>query len=87
MGQVQSGAQPFSNYSNFAPILKYKTKTILMCINVQTWHGARVDYSEQLLPFESTSNSEQNSSYKIWNKLHFESFLEFLMGPNLFGKI
>jgi hypothetical protein len=25
-------------------------KTILMSINVQTWHGARVDYSEQLLP-------------------------------------
>jgi hypothetical protein len=47
---VQSGAQPFSNYSNFAPILKYKTKTILMPINVPTWHAARVDYSEQLLP-------------------------------------
>jgi hypothetical protein len=26
MGWLQSGAQPFSNYSNFAPILKYKTK-------------------------------------------------------------
>jgi hypothetical protein len=50
MGWVQSGAQPFSNYSNFAPILKYKTKTILMSINVQSWHGARVNYSEQLLP-------------------------------------
>jgi hypothetical protein len=50
MGWVQSGAQPFSNYSNFAPILKYTTKTILMSINVQTWHGARVDYSEQFLP-------------------------------------
>jgi hypothetical protein len=47
---VQSGAQPFSNYSNFAPILKYKTKTILMSINVQTWHAARVEYSKQLLP-------------------------------------
>jgi hypothetical protein len=32
-------AQPFSSYSNFAPILKYKTKTILMSINVQTFHG------------------------------------------------
>jgi hypothetical protein len=50
MGWVQSGAQPFSNYSNFAPSLKYKTKTILMSINVQTWHGARVDYFKQLLP-------------------------------------
>jgi hypothetical protein len=50
MGWVQSGAQPFSNYSNFAQILKYKTKTILMSINVQTCHGARVYYSEQLLP-------------------------------------
>jgi hypothetical protein len=50
MGWVQSGAQPFSNYSNFAPILKYKMKTILMSINVYTWHGAIVDYSEQLLP-------------------------------------
>jgi hypothetical protein len=50
IGWVQSGAQPFSNYSNFAPILKYKTKTILRSINVQTWHGARVDYFEQLLP-------------------------------------
>jgi hypothetical protein len=50
IGWVQSGAQLFSNYSNFAPILKYKTKTILMSIIVQTWHGARVDYSEQPLP-------------------------------------
>jgi hypothetical protein len=50
MGWVQFGAQPFSNYSNFAPILKCKTKTILMSINNQTWHGARVDYSEQFLP-------------------------------------
>jgi hypothetical protein len=50
MGWVQSGAHPFSNYSNFAPILKYRTKTIPMSINVLSWHGARVDYSEQLLP-------------------------------------
>jgi hypothetical protein len=50
MGWVQSGAQPFSNYSNFTLILKYKMKTILMSINLQTWHGSRVDYSEQLLP-------------------------------------
>jgi hypothetical protein len=50
MGWFQSGAQPFFNYSNFAAILKYKTKTILMSINVQTWHGPRVDYSKQLLP-------------------------------------
>jgi hypothetical protein len=49
MGWVQSGAQPFSNYSNFAPILKYTTMTILMSINVQTWHGDRTDYSKQLL--------------------------------------
>jgi hypothetical protein len=41
MGWVQSGAQHFSNYSNFAPILKYKTKTILMSINVQAWHGLK----------------------------------------------
>jgi hypothetical protein len=39
----------FSNYSNFAPILKYKTKTILMSINVQTWYGTIVDCSKQLL--------------------------------------
>jgi hypothetical protein len=52
MGWVQSGAQAFFKYSNFAPILKYKTKTILMSINVQTSHGTRVDYSEQLLPFD-----------------------------------
>jgi hypothetical protein len=50
MGWVQSGAQPFSNYSNFAPILKYKTKTIQMSIDVQIWYGARIDYSDQLLP-------------------------------------
>jgi hypothetical protein len=25
----------------------------------------------------STPNSQQNSSYKFWNKLHFEHFLEF----------
>jgi hypothetical protein len=50
MGSVQSGAQLFSNYSNFTPVFKYKTKIILMSINVQTGHGARVDYSEQLLP-------------------------------------
>jgi hypothetical protein len=46
MGWVPSGAQPFSNYSDFAPFLKYKMKTIPMSINVQTWHGARVDYFE-----------------------------------------
>jgi hypothetical protein len=46
MGWVQSGAQPFSKYSNFAPILKYTTTTILMSINVQTWHGDRTDYSK-----------------------------------------
>jgi hypothetical protein len=50
MGLVRSGAQPFSNYSNFAPILKYKMMTILISKNGQTWHGARVDFSEQLLP-------------------------------------
>jgi hypothetical protein len=50
MGWVQSGAQPFSNYSNFAPILKYKIKTILMSINVETWHDSRAEYFEQLLP-------------------------------------
>jgi hypothetical protein len=51
MGWVQSGAQHFSNYSS-APILKYKTKTILMSINVQAWHGARVDYSKLLHPLD-----------------------------------
>jgi hypothetical protein len=50
MGWFQFGAQLFPNYLNFALILKYKTKTILMSINVQTWHGAIIDYSEQLLP-------------------------------------
>jgi hypothetical protein len=52
MGWVQSDAQPFSNYSKWSlfQILKYKMKTILMSINIRTWHGARVDYSKQLLP-------------------------------------
>jgi hypothetical protein len=40
----------FSNYSNFAQILKYKMKTILMSKIIETWHGVRVDYSKQLIP-------------------------------------
>jgi hypothetical protein len=50
MGWVQFGAQHFSNYSNFAQISKYKMKIILMSKNIETWHGARVDHSKQLLP-------------------------------------
>jgi hypothetical protein len=51
LGRAQFGAQCyFSNYSNFAQISKYKTKTILMSKIIQTWHGIRIDHSEQLLP-------------------------------------
>jgi hypothetical protein len=93
MGWVQSGAQPFSNYSNFAPILKYKTKTVLMSINVQTCHGARVDYSEQLLPLgplpirnripviKFGTNSTLNLS------LNFKGFEPFWKKSNKFSKI
>jgi hypothetical protein len=40
----------FCNYSNFAHISKYKMKTILMSKIIETWHGARVGPSKQLLP-------------------------------------
>jgi hypothetical protein len=40
----------FCNYSNFAPISKYKVKTILTSKIIETWHGARVDPSKQFLP-------------------------------------
>jgi hypothetical protein len=51
LGRAQFGAQCcFSNYSNFARISKYKTKTILRFTIIETWHGVRVDHSKQLLP-------------------------------------
>jgi hypothetical protein len=34
----------------------------------------------------SALESQKNLSYNIWNKLHFEFFLEFLRGLNLWGK-
>jgi hypothetical protein len=40
----------FFNYSIFAQISKYKTKTILMPKIIETLLGARVDHSTQLLP-------------------------------------
>jgi hypothetical protein len=40
----------FYNYSNLAPISKYKVKTIPMSKIIETWHGARVDPSKQFLP-------------------------------------
>jgi hypothetical protein len=40
----------FCNYSHFAPISKYKVKTIPMSKIIETWHGARVDPSKQFLP-------------------------------------
>jgi hypothetical protein len=50
LGRAQFGAQCcFFDYSNFARISKYKTKTILMSKNIETWYGARVDPSKQLL--------------------------------------
>jgi hypothetical protein len=39
-----------------------------------------------MFPIGSTSNSQQNSSYKIGNKLHFELLLEFLRGSNFLKK-
>jgi hypothetical protein len=39
----------FCNYSNFAPISKYKVKTISTSKIIETWHGARVDPSKQFL--------------------------------------
>jgi hypothetical protein len=39
----------FCNYSNFAPISKYKVKTIPTSKIIETWHGARVDPSKQFL--------------------------------------
>jgi hypothetical protein len=53
---------------------------------IETCHGVRVDHSKQLLPLGPLP-IQQNSSYKIGNNLHFEFFLEFLRGSNLFGKI
>jgi hypothetical protein len=51
LGRAQLGAQCcFSNYSNFARISKYKTKTIPMSKVIETWHGVRVDHSKELLP-------------------------------------
>jgi hypothetical protein len=40
----------FCNYSNFAQISIYKMKAIPMFNIIETWHGARVDPYEQLLP-------------------------------------
>jgi hypothetical protein len=40
----------FCNYSNFAPISKYKVKTISTSKIIEAWHGARVDPSKQFLP-------------------------------------
>jgi hypothetical protein len=45
LGRAQFGAVSFCNYSNFAPISKYKVKTISMSKIIETWHGARVDPS------------------------------------------
>jgi hypothetical protein len=53
---------------------------------IETCHGVRVDHSKQLLPLGPLP-IQHNSSYKIGNNLHFEFFLEFLRGSNLFGKI
>jgi hypothetical protein len=56
VGTIALGRAPFSaqccfsNYSNFAQISKYKTKTIRMSKIIVTWHGARVHHSKQLLP-------------------------------------
>jgi hypothetical protein len=49
LGRAQIGA-PFCNYSNFAPISKYKVKTIPTFKIIETWHGARIDPSKQFLP-------------------------------------
>jgi hypothetical protein len=40
----------FCNYSNLAPISKYKVKTIPMSKIIETWHGAIVDPSTHFLP-------------------------------------
>jgi hypothetical protein len=40
----------FCNYSHFAPISKYKVKTIPLSKIIETWHGARVHPSKQFLP-------------------------------------
>jgi hypothetical protein len=40
----------FCNYSNFAPISKYKVNTIPTSKIIETWHGTRVDPSKQFLP-------------------------------------
>jgi hypothetical protein len=54
LGRDQFGAQCyFSNYSNFALIPKYKTKTIPMSKIIETLHGVRVDNYKQLLPLGS----------------------------------
>jgi hypothetical protein len=39
----------FCNYSNFAPISKYKVKTIPTSKIIETWYGARFDPSKQFL--------------------------------------
>jgi hypothetical protein len=50
LGRAQFDAVSFCNYSNFAPISKYKVKTISTSKIIETWHGARVDPSKQFLP-------------------------------------
>jgi hypothetical protein len=66
--------QIFSNYSNFAQILEYKTKTILMSQNIEAWHGARVDHSKQLLPLGPLPIPNRIQVIKIGNNLHFDFF-------------
>jgi hypothetical protein len=50
LGRAQFGAISFCTYSNFAPISKYKVKTISTSKIIETWHGARVDPCKQFLP-------------------------------------
>jgi hypothetical protein len=66
----------FCNYSNFAQISKYKVKIIPMSKIIETWHGARVD-PITISPIGSTSNSQQNSSYKIGNNSTLNFSLNF----------
>jgi hypothetical protein len=55
-----------------------------MSKNIEAWHGARLDHSKQLLPLGPLPIPNRIQVIKIGNNLHFDFFLEFLRGPNLF---
>jgi hypothetical protein len=45
--------------------------------DIDQWAPLGLDIFKMNSSIGSTSNSQQNSSYKIWNKIHFEFFSNF----------